>query len=45
MAIHLISSGESSGELEAMLDRAASNQENELDGLIGTLLLGLWGLS
>lgn len=42
MAIHLISSGESSGELEAMLDRAASNQENELDGLIGTLL-GLMG--
>jgi len=42
MTIHLISSGETSGELEAMLDRAATNQERELDGLIGTLL-GLMG--
>ncbi len=38
MTIHLISSGEASGELEAMLARAASNQERELDGLIGTLM-------
>jgi general secretion pathway protein F len=42
MTIHLISSGESSGELESMLERAATNQERELDGLIGTLL-GLMG--
>ena len=42
MTIHLISSGETSGELEQMLERAATNQERELDGLIGTLL-GLMG--
>ncbi len=42
MSIHLISSGETSGELETMLERAATNQERELDGLIGTLL-GLMG--
>jgi len=42
MTIHLISSGETSGELDAMLDRAAINQERELDGMIGTLL-GLMG--
>jgi general secretion pathway protein F len=42
MTIHLISSGETSGELETMLERAATNQERELDGLIGTML-GLMG--
>jgi len=42
MSIHLISSGESSGQLEAMLERAAQNQERELDGLIGGLV-GLLG--
>ena len=42
MTIHLISSGESSGELEAMLERAAVNQERELDGLIGAMV-GLLG--
>jgi general secretion pathway protein F len=42
MSIHLISSGESSGELEAMLDRAAVSQEQELEGLI-TALTGLLG--
>jgi len=42
MTIHLISSGESSGELEAMLERAATNQERELDGLL-TALVGLLG--
>ncbi len=42
MMIHLISSGESSGELEKMLERAAVNQEREMDGLIATMtnLLG-----
>jgi general secretion pathway protein F len=40
MCIHLISSGEASGELDAMLGRAASNQERELNTLIA-ILLGL----
>ena len=38
MSIHLISSGEASGELDAMLERAASHQENEMDSLLGTML-------
>ncbi len=42
MSIHLISSGEASGELEAMLDRAALSQERELEGLIAGVL-GLLG--
>jgi general secretion pathway protein F len=42
MTIHLISSGESSGTLENMLDRAAMNQERELEGLV-TALTGLLG--
>ena len=42
MTIHLISSGESSGQLENMLERAAISQERELDGLLGTLV-GLLG--
>jgi general secretion pathway protein F len=50
MMIHLISSGESSGELESMLDRAATNQEREMDsilstavGLLGPLMILLMG--
>jgi general secretion pathway protein F len=42
MTIHLISSGESSGELESMLERCAQSQERELDGLL-TALVGLLG--
>lgn len=42
MTVHLISSGESSGRLEEMLERAATNQERELDGLL-TALVGLLG--
>ena len=42
MTIHLISSGESSGELENMLERAAISQERELDGLLAALV-GLLG--
>ncbi|HEY3787076.1 MAG TPA: type II secretion system inner membrane protein GspF [Steroidobacteraceae bacterium] len=51
MTIHLISSGESSGELESMLERAAISQERELDsllagmvGLLGPLLIVGMGL-
>jgi general secretion pathway protein F len=52
MMIHLISSGESSGELETMLDRAAANQEREMDavlnafvGLLGPLMIvGMAGI-
>lgn len=36
MLIHLIASGETSGELETMLDRAATNQEREMDGIVNT---------
>ncbi len=36
MLIHLVSSGETSGELEEMLERAATNQERELDGVVNT---------
>jgi general secretion pathway protein F len=42
MTVHLISSGESSGKLEDMLDRAAQSQDRELDGLL-TALVGLLG--
>lgn len=42
MTVHLISSGEASGRLEEMLERAATNQERELDGLL-TALVGLLG--
>ena len=38
LCVHLISSGEASGELETMLSRAATNQEREMDGLIAALL-------
>jgi general secretion pathway protein F len=40
--VHLISSGESSGQLDTMLERAAQNQERELDGLLSALV-GLLG--
>ena len=42
MTIHLISSGESSGELDSMLERAAISQERELDGLLAAMV-GLLG--
>jgi general secretion pathway protein F len=42
MTIHLISSGESSGELDSMLERASQSQERELDGLLAALV-GLLG--
>ncbi len=50
MMVHLISSGESSGELDTMLDRAAIHQERELDailqgvvGLLGPLMILVMG--
>ncbi len=38
MSIHLISSGEASGELDSMLERAANHQESEMDSLLGAML-------
>ncbi|MHB8472178.1 MAG: type II secretion system inner membrane protein GspF [Gammaproteobacteria bacterium] len=38
MMLHLISSGETSGALEVMLDRAAMNQEREMETYMATLL-------
>ncbi|MEO5573340.1 MAG: type II secretion system inner membrane protein GspF [Gammaproteobacteria bacterium] len=38
MTIHLIASGESSGNLEGMLDRAAISQEREMETLMAALL-------
>ena len=38
MTLHLIASGEQSGNLEQMLDRAASQQERELNTIINTTL-------
>lgn len=42
MAVHMIASGETSGELEAMLDRVADNQDKEFEHLVSTLM-GLIG--
>ena len=42
MMIHLIASGETSGDLEQMLDRAATNQEREMDSILGAVV-GLLG--
>ena len=38
MTIHLISSGEASGELDSMLERAANHQESEMNGLLAAML-------
>ena len=39
--IHMIASGEASGELDTMLDRVAENQQRELDNLV-TMLVGIF---
>ncbi|KEQ17162.1 type II secretion system inner membrane protein GspF [Endozoicomonas numazuensis] len=41
LMLHMIGSGESTGELDEMLDRTAQNQQMELDGRV-SLLLGLF---
>lgn len=38
MSIHLISSGEASGELDSMLEKAATHQEKEMDSTLTTML-------
>ena len=41
MTIHLIASGESSGKLDAMLERSATAQEREMETMLG-FMLGLF---
>ena len=42
LAVQMIQVGEESGELDTMLERAATNQERELDSMMGALV-GLLG--
>lgn len=38
MMLHMIASGENSGELEQMLDRAADNQETQFDNMVSIMM-------
>jgi len=38
ITVHLIASGESSGKLDEMLDRAAENQEREVETLVAATM-------